>query len=166
MMRAKHIRPQVLLLLVTNALLISLLGYEVVSLQQPRHTVMAEEAQAVEQSAVAKAPAAPARTIDDYAEVTNRPLFNSERRPLEKGEAEAIEEEALAFTLVGVVLTPEQQVAIIYSKNQKQPVKVALWDWIEGWRLVAVQANMVELRKGSRSVELVLQRASQSGTKR
>jgi hypothetical protein len=159
----KHLRPQLLLLLALNALLFSLLGYEVMALQQHQAVVSVAAPAPLELPDAAQSPVVSARTIEDYAEITNRPLFNRERRPLELQQADQVEEEALNFTLVGVVLTPEQQVAIIYSKKQKQPVKVALWEWIEGWRLVAVAANVVELRKGKRAVELELQRASRPG---
>lgn len=153
------------LLLAINALLLSLMAYEVVSLQPP----------AVQEGrAVVPPPQNPladvrnsdiTRTLDDYGEMVNRPLFNRDRRPLENDEPANSEEDALAFSLLGVVLTPEQQVAIIYSRNQQQPVKVALWGWIDGWRLTALEASTAQLRKGNRSLELALQRTSQHGEK-
>lgn len=166
MMVVKYLRPQLLLLLTINLLLLATLGYEVLTLQQHQPVTGVEAAVPLEPPEPTRGKAVIARTIDDYAEITSRPLFNRERRPIEQQQAEQVEEEALNFSLVGVVLTPEQQVAIIYSKKQKQPVKVALWEWIEGWRLVAVAANVIELRKGNRSVELELQRASQPGAKK
>lgn len=160
MIREKVIRPRVLLLLLVNALLLLLLVYQITAMQQQENPSAAKAIAPDEPAMAERKRAHNVRSIDDYAEVVNRPLFNLERRPLEL-ESEAQDEvDAQAFNLIGVVLTPEQQVAIIYSKNQKRPVKVAQWEWIDGWRLVSVQASVVELRKGPRSVELALQRAS------
>ncbi|MEN8170812.1 MAG: hypothetical protein ABFS08_11375 [Pseudomonadota bacterium] len=158
-------RSIVVLLVLLNALLLSLVLYEFVSLQQVEdESASAMETPATELSLPQRAPVI-SRSIKDYGAVIARPLFNKERRPLEKDDNAGSDEDALAFTLVGVVLAGEQQVAIIYSRSQKQPVKVSLWGWIEGWRLVSVQAQGVHLRKGNRSLELELQRTSQAGTK-
>ncbi len=164
MMRARRSRPQIFLLMALNALLLSLIAYEVVSLQ-PKEGEAAGAVLSPAQSPVARQQPKITRTLDAYGELVNRPLFNKERRPLEREEPANSEEDALAFTLRGVVITPAQQVAIIYSRSQQQPVKVPLWGWIEGWRLVSVQAGVAHLRKGSRSLELPLQRTSQGGAK-
>ncbi len=161
MMRTKYLRPQILLLVVVNTVLASLLGYEVMALRQQQPTVTAAAQKVPELTVATKGKSGAPRAVKDYAEIINRPLFNMERRPLVQEESELSEEEARAFTLIGVVITPEQQVAILYSRSQQLPIKVAQWDWIEGWRLISIKANGVELRKGKNTLDLTLQRNSQ-----
>lgn len=163
MMKSATARPQIVLLVVVNALLLLVMGYEVMGRPQQEVFPDNNDAAPLEQVEAPAEKMAPTQRVEDFEEIVRRPLFNRERRPIEKAATDAADDtQADAFTLVGVVLTPEQQVAIIYSKTQKQPVKVALWEWIEGWRLVSVQASVVELRKGKRSLELALQRTSGS----
>lgn len=157
--------PPLVRLLLLNALLCSLLLYEVVTLQQQAYTPDVSEAMALPLAPELMRGSRLEHSLADYAEVTSRPLFNKERRPLAKSDAGVSDEDAKAFSLVGVVLTPEQQVAIIYSRNQGQPVKVALWEWIDGWRLISVVADTVQLKKGSNTLSLSLQRTSNAVTK-
>lgn len=158
-------RSKLLLLAMLNALLLLLLFYEYISLQQLEGTAFASENSPVSEWSVPQREPAINRSIDDYAAVIARPLFNKERRPVAKEQSADSDADAEAFILVGVVLTTEQQVAIIYSKSQKRPVKVSLWGWIEGWRLLSVEAQQVSLRNGNRSLTLALQRTSNTGEK-
>lgn len=155
-------RAMVLGLVLLNALLVSVVAYEFAGMAHSiDQNVTVKERLQPEVPEQQSKPASK-HTIDDYSAMMSRPLFNKDRIPLEKTDTGDSEEDAKAFTLVGVVLTSEQQVAIIYSKNQNQPVKVPLWEWIDGWRLVTIEDHGVVLRKGSRSIELILQRASKA----
>lgn len=160
-----HSRNYVLLLVLFNVLLLLLMVYEVLRLPLQQQAAEVIHAVASEEPLLPHREADIPRTIRDYDEVIARPLFNKDRRAVVKEADAVIQEETLPFSLVGVVLTAEQQVAIIYSENQKQPVKLALWEWVDGWRLVSVEAQGVGLRKGNRTVELALQRTSGAGAK-
>lgn len=164
-MTAVSSRATVALLIVINGLLLSGLLYELIGLKLAPNDVIAAVQPVVTELPKTNHKPVVKRSIDDYKAILNRPLFNKERRPVEITDSESTAEDEKAFNLVGIVLTPEQQVAIIYSKKQEKPQKVALWDWIEGWRLISVEANSVMLRKGTRSIELALQRASKTETK-
>lgn len=161
----RHSRNYVLLLVLLNVLLLLLVVFEVLRLPMQQKTAEVIPAVTGEEPPLTRPETVIPRSIRDYDEVIARPLFNKDRRAVVKEADAVIQEEALPFSLVGVVLTAEQQVAIIYSENQKQPVKLALWEWVDGWRLVSVEAQGVGLRKGSRTVELALQRTSGAGAK-
>lgn len=146
-------------LLLVNGLLLAVLGYQWLNLDlEVRNANAALEPEPYELPSTNIEPFAK-RAMSDYSAVTSRPLFNRDRLPLPESEEEAGEDAEL-FSVLGIVLTSEQQVAILYSKTQKQPVKVALWEWIDGWRLIAVEPKRVVLRKGNRTMEMLLKHNS------
>jgi hypothetical protein len=160
MMMAARSGAMVAVLVLVNGLLVAAMSYEWITLGFEGIPTAAGDAPKVEVAQPSAVPVAK-RRMEDYAAVLERPLFNEDRMPL-TGDGDGEDEETKDFALLGVVLTPEQQVAILYSKRQEQPVKVARWDWFEGWRLLEVKPQSVVLGKGSRSIEMSLQRNSQS----
>lgn len=164
-MMAAGSRTILTLLIIINSVLLAMLMYEVIGLRFGAGDVSAAvEPVMPEMPANTKSPVK-ARSIEDYGEITSRPLFNQERRPTEITDEQDSEEEGNTLTLAGVVLTPEKQMAIIYSSKQEKAIKVPLWGWVEGWRLTSVEADKVTLHKGNRSLELELQRTSKPENK-
>jgi hypothetical protein len=152
-------------LVLLNVLLLAVLVYEFFGLNVQQAQALAPAAETSSEIPLNPPEPVEHRSINDYDVMLVRPLFNKDRLPLDKDDSDAAAADASAFSLIGVVLTPEQQVAIIYSKNQVRQVKVPLWDWVDGWRLIEIEAQGVILRKANRSLELSLQRTSQAQTK-
>lgn len=104
----------------------------------------------------------------EYAEVTARPLFNEDRRPEEsegpaggEGEAVAAEEEAPAdlppVSLTGVIITPEQRIAMMRNTESREYVTLKEGEPLEGWTLEEVSRRRIVFSNGGRQEEVALE---------
>ncbi len=101
----------------------------------------------------------------DFDEITQRPLFSSTRQPEEKEEEEVFEDiffeppvQQPDFKLVGIVLSPEENMALIQSENESNLQRVMLNETIEGWELIKINPNLVELGSGDQLITLEIER--------
>lgn len=99
-----------------------------------------------------------------YAEIMERPVFIDTRRP-EEDEAAAPPAPPPApdqpLNLIGVVLLPNSAAVLLRPEEPNARVlRVPQGGMIDGWRLEAVQAGKVILRKGNEVRELALIRPS------
>lgn len=94
--------------------------------------------------------------LDEYAEVTARPLFNEDRRPdpeEEGGEGEP-EQEQLAglepppVTLSGVIITPETRVAMLEHNRRNEQLALEQGDTLDGWTLESVEERRIVFASG------------------
>ncbi|HET6604081.1 MAG TPA: hypothetical protein VFG21_07685 [Xanthomonadaceae bacterium] len=103
--------------------------------------------------------------FEAYAEVTRRPLFNSDRRPLPIDAAtdaapEAEPAQPLDLTLTSVVLTRDVSIAIVSDNRTRQTQSVRMGASLEGdqagWRLVKLEPRLAvfEGPTGRSEVEL------------
>lgn len=99
-----------------------------------------------------------------YAEINARPLFVEARRPeqdvplLPPPAPESVER---PLDLIGVVLLPGRAAALLRPQDPKEKVvRIRQGEQIDGWRLDAVRADRVVLRKGDQVRELPLLRPS------
>lgn len=98
-------------------------------------------------------PASPLRSLSltNYEEIITRPLFWSDRRALEN-EATAAStggNQPLAFVLLGVVMSPESNHALLSKSGSNEVVKVQPGDVVDGWQVESMTANSVRLSRGS-----------------
>jgi len=96
--------------------------------------------------------------IDEYSEMTSRPLFVEGRRPPDTDEASTattVVQTPLTLKLMGVVVTPKDKTALLvdpkgkYKRARKNAV-------IDGWKLVEIDADKVILTQGDEQQELKL----------
>ncbi len=84
--------------------------------------------------------------IELFADIDARPLFSSQRKPLQdmtqaNGAAAATSD----FTLVGVIMGGARAVALLRSKSTSATLSAAVGDLVNGWRVTRIDATAVTL---------------------
>jgi general secretion pathway protein N len=100
--------------------------------------------------------------LTEYSEIVERPLFSDSRRPA-PDEPEVIAEpepevEEQELTLIGVMVTPNLQMALVEADEQGEVARLKIGETTNGWTLESVESNKVVLRKGESVRELPLVR--------
>lgn len=96
----------------------------------------------------------------DYAEVTARPLFSEDRRPEERDAEGSQREEAIAaeeaqkelppVRLTGVIITPEQRIAMLRNNQNREYVTLKEGEPLEGWTLEEVSRRRIVFATGGK----------------
>lgn len=86
---------------------------------------------------------------ETFSIILERPLFSPTRRPPAGGTVtiESVEPE-LDVTLVGVIISAGEQIAIIKPKDGGRFVRLSLGDSFQGWNLESIEPNRVTFRRG------------------
>jgi hypothetical protein len=117
-----------------------------------------------EKSAASAAPAAlPAVSrggfalppLSSFAEVTERPLFSSTRRPATEEIAQA-KDGNLGIRLAGIVTSPDASRVIVAHGDPPVLARLKEGDNIDGWSVRLIDANRVVLRRGDEDRQLTL----------
>jgi hypothetical protein len=106
--------------------------------------------------------------ITAFDEIIERPLFNKTRLPFEAQKSEQTvvnttknntraRNKQEQYSLSGVVMTPDKQIAIIQSGRGKDLQQVALGETFDGWILEDVSAHSIRLVKGNEIKDLELE---------
>lgn len=99
--------------------------------------------------------------LDAYSEIVERPLFISSRRPPE--EPEVVEQKQpgeVSFTLLGVAVTPERNLALLQIDGAGKVARMEVGEEVNGWQLEAVHADGIVLRKNETIKNVPLVRKS------
>ncbi|MFQ6017529.1 MAG: hypothetical protein ACE5KF_04980 [Kiloniellaceae bacterium] len=117
-------------------------------------------------------PAAPEYAMppfDTFAAVVERPIFSPTRRPPPESErtVEAPPPE-LDLVVVGIIISAEEPIAIVFPKNGKSFVRLAEGDDFLGWTVVAIEPDRVTFRREDieEQVELSYERPPPARTPR
>ncbi len=87
--------------------------------------------------------------LDDFSAILERPLFSPTRRPPAQGEAPtATPESKLQVTLVGVIISSEEQIAIVRLKDASRFERLSVGDSFQGWILDSIEPSRVTFRRG------------------
>ena len=97
---------------------------------------------------------------DAFAEIIDRPLFSSTRRPF-IGTTNAVPQpvNVLAppvWSLIGTVITPGKRSALFLSQRGGQFIRLEVGMSSEGWELTDVTTDAVTLVRGDRSHKISL----------
>lgn len=100
--------------------------------------------------------------LSDFQQMLDRPLFSSNRRPLE--EPEGIDEASLdeqqlreLWRLAGIVLEPHRQVALFSHRKDSLHLQLEVGMTLANdWELVTLVADHVELQRGERHILMLL----------
>ncbi len=98
-----------------------------------------------------------------FSELVERPPFTQSRRPPEVSAEPQARRQAprrdLKLTLVGVILHPNQQYALVQRPGQKKAERVARGEKIDGWQLEGILPDRVVFSQAKEVVELELKDA-------
>jgi general secretion pathway protein N len=88
----------------------------------------------------------PAETFSDIVE---RPLFSPTRRPPAEGTVTIQSPEPeLDITLVGIIISAEEEIAIIKPKDGSQFLRLSEGDNFRGWTLDSIEPDRLTFRRG------------------
>ncbi len=98
------------------------------------------------------APAEPSFVMapaESFSAILERPLFSPTRRPPAEGTVtiESAEPE-LEVTLVGIIISSEEQIAIIKPKGGSQFVRLSEGDSFQGWVLETIEPDRITFQRG------------------
>lgn len=79
--------------------------------------------------------------LEDFAEIVERPLFSPTRTPAVSGAAVDALRQSLDLTLIGVVLSNEERLAIVTPGGQSNAVRLGVGDSIQGWTLTELESE-------------------------
>ncbi len=108
--------------------------------------------------------------ISEFDEIIQRPLFSNSRKPEEEKVEKIIKSEIKIkpvrkpeFMLTGIVLTNEEELALIKSRRNSQINRLRLDEVIEGWKLIEIDPEMVILSSGDQKITLEIERKATPG---
>ena len=99
-------------------------------------------------------------TLDAFAEIVDRPLFNPTRRPLEAdpGPSAAVPTPPPDWTLIGTVITPNKRSALLWSPRSREFFRLEPGMTNGGWELSEIGPDEVVLQRGATRHQLELSR--------
>ena len=110
-------------------------------------------------------------SLDDYQEITERPLFYATRRPpppepeVSTPSVEPPEPTPDApLTLIGVMVVSDNKIALVKNDDTSKVVRLKLGDKIESWQLQTINSDSVVLNKNEETKELLLLRNKRKPT--
>ena len=87
--------------------------------------------------------------VEDFSTILDRPLFSPTRRPPAQGVVSAAAPEPeLQVTLVGVIISSEEQIAIVRLKDADRFARLSVGDSFQGWILDSIEPSRVTFRRG------------------
>ncbi len=87
--------------------------------------------------------------LEDFAAILERPLFSPTRRPPAQGvTAAAAPEPELQVTLVGVIISSEEQIAIVRLNDADRFARLSVGDSFQGWVLDSIEPSRITFRRG------------------
>ncbi len=98
-----------------------------------------------------------------FSELVERPPFTQSRRPPEVSAQPQVRQEAprrdLKLTLIGVILQPSQQYALVQRPGKKAALRLAKGEKIDGWQVEGILPDRLILSQAKEVVELELKDA-------
>ncbi len=87
--------------------------------------------------------------LEDFSTILERPLFSPTRRPPAAGTVAAVASEPeLQLTLVGVIISSEEQIAIFRLQDASRFLRLNVGDSFQGWILDAIEPSRVTFSRG------------------
>ncbi len=87
--------------------------------------------------------------LEDFSTILERPLFSPTRRPPAQGAVAApASEPKLQVTLVGVIISSEEQIAIVRLDDASRFARLSVGDSFQGWTLDSIEPSRITFRRG------------------
>lgn len=104
--------------------------------------------------------------IEALTETIERPLFREDRRPptVEEEEQEVTDVESGLFTLVGIIVSPKQRLALVKVRGSQDVLQLSEGQQANGWTVLQISANDVifESNDKTETIELIDIKPAQS----
>ena len=89
-----------------------------------------------------------------YSEISERPLFSPNRRPVPRHTAPEAIGAVSSFVFAGSVISKTERVALVQHGHPGKLVRLREGDQLEGWTVVSIDADRVVIEHGSEREEL------------
>ena len=87
--------------------------------------------------------------VEDFSTILERPLFSPNRRPPAQGVVAAVTAAPeLQVTLIGVIISSEEQIAIVRLKDASRFARLSVGDSFHGWILASIEPSRITFRRG------------------
>lgn len=87
--------------------------------------------------------------VEDFSAILERPLFSPNRRPPAEGVATvAPSAPELEVTLIGVIISSEEQIAIVKVKDATSFARLGVGDTFQGWVLNSIEPSRITFQRG------------------
>ena len=87
--------------------------------------------------------------VEDFSAILERPLFSPTRRPPAEGViTTTVSEPKLQVTLVGVIISSEEQIAIVRISDTTSFARLSVGDSFQGWTLDSIEPSRITFRRG------------------
>jgi type II secretory pathway component PulC len=97
--------------------------------------------------------------IEALTETIERPLFREDRRPptVDEEQEEAADVESGLFTLVGIIVSPKQRLALVKVRGSQDVLQLSEGQQANGWTVIQISANDVifESNDKTETIELI-----------
>lgn len=87
--------------------------------------------------------------IENYAEVTMRPLFSATRRPAPPQAVPRGSLEPASLVLTGVILTSDGRMALVQEAKSPKPTRLKEGQEIQGWTVQSILPDRVVIHRGT-----------------
>ncbi|MGB5454651.1 MAG: hypothetical protein WBO16_19565 [Gammaproteobacteria bacterium] len=101
-----------------------------------------------------------APAIAAFSEITERPLFSEDRKPLAPSVKAAVAAPVfpLRLQLEGVAITPEAKIAVVRDLSNNKMLQLTAGMTHQGWELTSITNTVATFTRGEQSQELVLKK--------
>jgi type II secretory pathway component PulC len=97
--------------------------------------------------------------IEALTETIERPLFREDRRhpTVDEEQEEAADVESGLFTLVGIIVSPKQRLALVKVRGSQDVLQLSEGQQANGWTVIQISANDVifESNDKTETIELI-----------
>jgi len=97
--------------------------------------------------------------IESFSETIERPLFLPDRRPpaIEETQEEAEDVESGLFTLVGIIVSPTQRIALVKVRGSQTVLQLSEGQQANGWTVLQIRPEEVifESNDKTETIELI-----------
>lgn len=105
--------------------------------------------------------------VNNFEAIVERPLFSHNRQPQEESAIEIIPVQKTPvkkpdLQLTGIVLSDDEQVALIKVRKNPRLKRVKLNEKVQGWTLIELKSNSAKLTSGDQELVLELNRKGNS----
>lgn len=94
--------------------------------------------------------------LESFAEVTERPLFSSSRRPTAVDTPQSAERQPLSAILAGIVISGTSSSVIVSHGDPPVLTRLKTGDDLDGWSVTSIEPTGVVLRRNGEEQQLKL----------